>query len=225
MRCDQLQRHIDELLDRREDLRSDGPLQAHLAACPACLRLAHAYEAMILGVEVLGEVEPAPLLVRQGSVAASGWVEPNTLRRATFPHYLPAMIVAASLLLMAVISWRMLEKGPSSGVVATPKDQADSASFSSAFLDQLAVTLALKQVCHTTGQEIAVLPYTVRRVASLPETDRIVSHVRPFTDPFGATWQVLLRAWPGTTTPTSAVSDGPETDTSQIHWQMSRRIV
>ena len=58
--------------------------------------------------------------------------------------------------------------------------------------------------------------------AKAEETDRIVGHVRPFTDPVGATWQALLRAWPGATTPTSAVSDGPATDTSLIQWHAAR---
>lgn len=53
MRCSQLETRLNELLDRRDDPRSNAEIAAHTAACPRCRRLTSAYVAVALGSERL----------------------------------------------------------------------------------------------------------------------------------------------------------------------------
>lgn len=210
MQCDQLQQHIDGLLDRREEWRSDGRLVAHLADCPSCRRLADAYETMLLAVELRGTLEPGELVGKplddRGNVPAPG-------RRGAAI----ALAVAASMLVI-VLFGRFLRSTPHSDSANSRSGLADSAP-TSPLLGESATAEVVGSACHSTGQQLADLPQTVRRVASLPGTDPIVGHIRPFTDPVGATWHILLRAWPGATTPTAAI---PDTDTSLLCRQLPR---
>jgi hypothetical protein len=214
MHCDQLQQCIDELLDRREDLSTSAPLQEHLTACPACQRLAAAYDAMLLGVELSGHIEQESLASLRIADRKRISANPGKMFSAGRPYWLVAASIAATLVFI-VVSGRLLTRGPQVTEPGNPSEVAVSTAGTVPQRDGLTV-LTLERFCHSTGQGLAVLPQAVRRVASLPETEGIVGHIRPFTEPVGATWEVLLRAWPGTASPTAVV---PESDTSLIYWR------
>jgi hypothetical protein len=213
MQCDQLQRHIDAILDCRGEFGSDAQLVSHLAGCPPCRQLVAAYEAMLLGTELLTGAEPGERFVEQTVASAD-------LRRAarTSRRWVAAAAIAASLLAV-FFTWRVTSSAlpDTRGPAGSPRIARSDGLKHQDLRDELTIE-TVARMCQATGQNLAVLPQTVRRVASLPGTDRIVGPIRPLTEPMEAAWEVLLRAWPGEAAP---AADSPEQDTSLVRWKSS----
>ena len=218
MQCEQLQQRLDDLLDRREDVRSDAQIASHAAACVACERLVGAYESMLLGIDLLGGTELEDQFVSRTVDS----MDRRRRRAALGRRILAAAAIGAAVLVAVGISgwW---DRGPASG--ESQRSHADRRAergiHSAAHVAADSSPQAVAKVLHATGRNLATLPATVRRVAAHPKTNQIVGPMRPLAEPFGATWEVLLRACSGGPTPATVI---PEADTGYIHWQRMQHV-
>ena len=214
MQCDHLQQRLDELLDRRAELRADSDIAAHVADCPTCRRVVGSYEAMLLGLDILAGFEPeerctarnAPTAGRlRGAVASRPW---HLAALAT------AMVIAVA---MAPwwFSWQSSSNGSAAGILPSEQESRPFSGLASMTRDEL-YAQAMGRAMQVTGRNLAYFPEAVKRVAQHPETDRIVGHIRPLTEPVSTAWEVLLRTWPNSSRNGPEI---PESDTSFVRWR------
>jgi hypothetical protein len=221
MQCDQLERRINHHLDRRNDPRCDAEISVHVANCQSCGRLIRGYEALLLGVDLVA-----------GDLGAGAEPEERFVERTVQTVCRPSRAWGRQLKLLAMglAAALLIALGPTLlsriGSFDATDDPRQAPVRDVAVRDELPTQPendllpellpedVAKIVLQVTGRELASLPQTVRRVATHPETDRLVGHIRPLTEPMSATWDALMRTLPDA----PSTPSNPETDTGYVQW-------
>ena len=200
MKCDAFEERLQDLLDARASLDADPQLAAHARQCPACRETLALYEALDDGLESRSQPEPSPQLVDGVFDRLTTGPRPT---RKLWPLVVPIGLAAA--LLIAVRPLVFNAEQPAAAPQPPQNVWTDSPAPDALPMELIAGDPSQEQylsMIRLTGQAMATLPDTVRRVAA-PADD---SPVAPLTSSFSAALDALRSTLPSKPTPASGES-------------------
>jgi hypothetical protein len=194
MRCKQVERRLNELLDQRQQWTADPALVAHCAGCRPCRAIADAYTAV---ADAAAATDAVPDVSRDFSVSVlsefRSAARTTTDRRSwTWPTIAAAVLVAGIPCALLIRSSSLLHFDSQQAIAET------GAKASWQFQGELAQLLegaepSSEFLWRSTGRGIAVLPHQVRRAAVLSESAHLSGAIRPVA----VAWSALRRVLPG----------------------------